>query len=156
MRQVRAKFRCLAVSHKWNHEIVAEFGPVLNKKGDHYEENKTFWEFTPTGELELSYFHECPIEPGAYYYLDLVESDGENPWTLNMLSLHEGGRGDVQLSWYRNMPDGWDYKQPYPAGLHRGQFEMTIEGSRTRALETFGKPGTKWELTVTLAEPSDD
>jgi hypothetical protein len=156
MRQVRAKFRCLSITKKWDHSVVAELGAVMNKKGDNFEENRSFWDCTPTGKVELVYHDECELEVGAYYYVDLVETEDESAWHLNYVRLSDNGQGDVGFSWWRKMPEGWNHKQPMLPGMHRGSFEMAIEGTKTKALEAFQKPGSRWKVSFTFASPSDD
>ena len=158
MRQVRAKFRCLGITHRYDHNIIVELGAVMNKKGDNFEENSSFWKYTPTGKAELVFAHECDMEPGAYYYIDFVELEDKDPgaWHLNHVRLSDNQQGDVSFSWYRQMPKEWDYKQPTPPGMHRGTLEMTIEGGKTMALSAFEKPGSLWKVTFTFANPSDD
>lgn len=153
MRSVRAKFRCLGITHKWNKEIVAELGVVMNKKGEHYQENKLFWEYTPTGKCELVFHEECELEVGAYYYVDLVETEEEDAWHLNSLRLSDNGQGDVSFSWYKPRKD---YQAPLGAGMHRGSLEMGIESGKTKALDAFQKPGTRWKVAFTFANASDD
>ena len=156
MRQVRAKFRCLGITHRYDHNFIVELGAVMNKKGDNFEENKSFWNCTPTGKAEVVCVHECDFEPGAYYYVDLVESGEDDDWHLNYVRLSDNGQGDVSFSWFRRMPKGWDYKQPTLPGPHRGSLEMTIESGKTKALSVFDKPGSTWKVAFTLAGPSDD
>ena len=156
MRQVRAKFRCLGITHRYDKNSIVELGAVMNKKGDNFEENASFWDATPTGKAELVFAHECDMEPGAYYYIDLVETEEEDAWHLNSVRLSDNGQGDVSFSWYRKMAKDWNYKQPTPPGMHRGSLEMTLEGGKTMALSAFDKPGSRWKVEFTFANPSDD
>jgi len=39
------------------------------------EENKRFFEYTPSGQLEISVYKEDVFQPGKSYYLDLTETE---------------------------------------------------------------------------------
>lgn len=51
-------------SRQWSFE----FSPVYGTEG----ENKSFWESTPSGRLELSCIQEDLFEVGKSYYLDFI------------------------------------------------------------------------------------
>lgn len=150
MRQVRAKFRCLSITNKWDKTILAELHPVMNRKSENFEENKKFWQASPSGECHLTFHKEHGLELGAYYYLDMVQDD-EGDWTLNEVCNRGNGSGEVFFSYYRNYD--WQNK---PVGMLDGHFKIGIDGHHTDALAAFGEPEKKWKVTFTLAEESDD
>ena len=149
---VRAKFRCLRIAQVWNGGWEIELSPVM-QRGDNSEENKRFWEASPSGECSLFYHREHPFEVGAYYYIDMVPKDGGD-WSLGSVTKQGGGSGEVALSCYKT----YDYRQPKPVGLLRGEFKVGIDGSKTEALACFGEPadGHDWDVQFKFAEPSDD
>lgn len=148
MRHVRAKFRCLGITHKWDGSIIAELGPVMNRKCENFEENKKFWQASPTGECHLTYNVKADLQVGAYYYIDMISEEGE--WQLNEI-IHRGeGSGEVFFSYYRN----YDYNNP-PEGMIRGHLKIGIDGNHTNALALFGEAGTKWKINFIFAAPSD-
>jgi hypothetical protein len=154
MRQIRAKFRCLSVTEKWNGEFVGEFSPVM-QKGENSEENKKFWKYTPAGEAELTFHEEHDLQVGAYYYIDMV-ADDDGEWSLSSVTKdghRDQGRtgGKVALSYYRSH----DYRD-VPKGLLRGSLEMQLSGEANGTLDLFGEAGGRWKVTFTFAEPSDD
>ena len=149
MRQVRAKFRCLGITYKWDQTILAELGPVMNRKSENFEENKKFWQASPTGECHLTYHAEHDLEIGAYYYIDMVQDD-DGEWELSEVSSRGEGSGEVFFSCYRS----YDY-QNKPKGMLNGHFKIGIDGHHTDALAAFGEAGRKWKVAFTFAEKSD-
>jgi hypothetical protein len=150
MRHVRAKFRCLGITEKWDGSFVAELSPVM-QKGENSEENKQFWSASPSGECHLTYHAVHDLKVGAYYYIDMVQDD-EGKWSLDEVSDRGEGSGEVFFYYYRN----YDYQKPKPHGLITGNFKIGIDGQHTNALSAFGKAGTKWKVDFTFAEASDD
>ena len=71
---IRAKFLCISVtkSKHWDNTgrflHTAKFQPVQSGS----EENKKFFEATPSGHLEIGTFVENHFEPGQAYYLDFI------------------------------------------------------------------------------------
>ena len=147
---VRAKFRCLSITHKWDDSWLIELGPVM-QRGEHSEENKSFWEASPSGECHLTYQVEHDLKIGAYYYIDMVPND-DGQWELASVMQYGQGSGEIFMSHYRT----YDYQKPIPAGLLRGNLKIGIDGKKTEALKTFGNPGGKWDVKLTFAEASDD
>lgn len=74
---VRSKFVCTSVtkSKHWDGSgrflFTAKFTPVTSGS----DENKKFFDATPSGLLELGTFKEDHFEPGKAYYLDLTLSE---------------------------------------------------------------------------------
>lgn len=75
---IRAKFTCTGVrkSLHWDKSkgflYDATFTPVTSGS----EENKKFFELTPSGEVKLSTYKEDHFEPGKCYYLDFTLAEG--------------------------------------------------------------------------------
>jgi hypothetical protein len=150
MRHVRAKFRCLGITEKWDKSFVAELGPVM-QKGENSEENKRFWSASPSGECSLIYNVEHDLKVGAYYYIDMMP-DGDGLWTLSQVTDQGEGSGRVNFYHHRE----YDWQKPKPHGLLQGQLEIGIDGNHTEAMAAFGKAGERWKVQFTFAEESDD
>lgn len=153
MRQVRAKFRCLSITEKWDGTYVAEFGPVM-QKGEQSAENKRFWKYTPAGDATLTFNDEHPLKVGAYNYIDMQPSD-DGDWSLSSVTK-DGSKGEriggkVTLSHYRD----YDYRN-VPKGLLRGSLEMQLSGEANNTLDFFGDAGSMWKVLFVFAEDSDD
>ena len=144
---IRAKFRCMSVTKTWDHETKVELLPV-NRSSSKDPENQLFWDATPGGKAELHFsFDTHEYLPGAYYYIDMepVEEPVEGGcWRLSTVTHHSDGGGDVKL--YKS----WDKE----AGLASGSLEIWVKYPKTLAM--FGKPGVRWEVTFTFAEPTDN
>lgn len=70
MRRLRAKFGCLSVQ-KWVNSEQVKLIAVM----DGSEENKAFWQATPSGQLDMSITNPAAFgsfEPGREYYLDFT------------------------------------------------------------------------------------
>jgi len=145
---VRAKFRCLAITQKWDKSWQIELGPVM-QRGKQSEENKRFWECSPSGECHLFFHEKHPFEVGAYYYIDMAPND-EGLWTLSTVTHQTGGSGEVFFSHYLS----YDYKN-MPAGLLNGHFKIGVDGAKTSALQTWGDAGGRWDVSFNFAEASD-
>ena len=74
---VRCKFRCQSVTkiEHWNRKekpgaflYQAEFAAVY----DDSEENKAFFDATPSGSLKLATYKEDHFQPGVEYYIDIT------------------------------------------------------------------------------------
>ncbi|QYR20811.1 hypothetical protein KZ483_24130 [Paenibacillus sp. sptzw28] len=66
---VRAKFKCWS-----NHGGVVTLHPVT----DGSEENKTFWKYTPGGQITLTITNPDAVnqfEPGKEYYVDFTSAN---------------------------------------------------------------------------------
>ncbi len=142
MRQIRAKFRCLKITRTWDGFEHVELAPVMANSGDNFEENKAFWDASPSGEMKLMYIGPSPYEPGAFYYIDMRQGGGD--WTLSSVTFGDG-QGDVKLHHYRGEED---WKNP-KSGLRQGNLEIWINVLST--LELYGKPADGWVVEVTPA-----
>lgn len=72
---VRCKFRCTEVTKRthWDTKkggylYSAKFAPVY----DGSEENKKFYEATPSGSLEVGTYKQDVFAPGQEYYIDIT------------------------------------------------------------------------------------
>jgi hypothetical protein len=66
---VRAKFKCWSN----NDGVVA-----LNAVTDGSEENKTFWKYTPSGQISMTISNPAAFNhfvPGKEYYVDFTPAD---------------------------------------------------------------------------------
>ena len=72
---IRCKFTCVSVTKRtpWRGSTAgflyeAEFQPVH----DGSEENKNFFEATPSGLLKIGTYKEDHFQPGVEYYIDIA------------------------------------------------------------------------------------
>lgn len=77
---IRCKFTCQSVTKRkaWQSSSVpyvheAEFTAVY----DGSEENKAFFEATPSGSLKIGTYKKDVFEPGTDYYIDITPVDGK-------------------------------------------------------------------------------
>lgn len=72
----RAKFVCQSVSKSkhWNGSSENKFlyTAKLNPVTGNSDENKKFWEATPSGQIELTSILTDAFEPGKEYYVDFT------------------------------------------------------------------------------------
>jgi hypothetical protein len=74
MGSVRCKFKCVSVTKQtpWNAKpgflYTADFQPVTSGS----EENKEFYDATPSGSLKLATYKEDHFQPGVEYYIDIT------------------------------------------------------------------------------------
>lgn len=76
----RAKFSCMSVEKQVDYrdrqKSASEQGFTYTVKlqavYSNSEENKTFWEATPSGRIELTCIHSDLFVPGADYYVDFT------------------------------------------------------------------------------------
>lgn len=152
MRQVRAKFRCLSVSKKWDSSISVEFGPVLQQGNN--PENSEFWKYTPSGDAQLNFRGPAlddrgeEYEPGAYYYIDMTKDD-EGGWCLSQVAHRGEDSGDVDLC-TRGGKHTADYNEN---GFTYGKLHMGLD--HAPALGWFDNPGGPWSVKFSWAEASD-
>ena len=135
---IQAKFRCLEVTETYKGEISVKLAPVI-PKNDTYpggsEENRKFWEASPSGEC-LLYFQTkaaCFVEVGSYYLIDMIP-DEKGEWKLGEL----GYMGETTLSVHF---DRGMWSTPFP----RGTLKIGIHNKK--AWPAFeGMAGTKWNI----------
>lgn len=140
---IRAKFRCMSVTKTWDHKTEVKLLPV-NRSSSKDPENQKFWDATPGGKAEL-YFegHRDEWVPGDYYYID-HEAAPEGLWHLGTVSQYPDGGSEVKLAKH------WSNEHE----LRNGTLDMWIQYPETTAL--FGKPGSRWDVTFTHAEVTDN
>lgn len=148
---VRAKFRCLSITTKYDGLIIVELKPV-QQKGVNPKENAEFWSYTPSGECQLVFHKTTPIKVGDYHYIDMVlqEGAGADCWNLDFRTLHDEGAAEVYLS--RRL--SYSYND-MPEGFLNGYIKMHLEPKAKGAIESFNRPGSKWKVEFTFAEGSD-
>lgn len=105
---VRCKMRCLErtelVGHEEAHTWRVRLVPVMPKIPGYpegCEENRAFWDATPSGEVILTYLGEPEIRVGAFYYIDLERMhEGEGLWKLWAVTRQERQiKAELSLSW---------------------------------------------------------
>lgn len=153
MRQeVRAKFRCMSVTKKWDGSSIVEFAAVLQQGKN--PENAEFWKFTPSGDATLNF--RGPIrddrgeeyKPGDYYYIDMHKSD-EGGWCLSTVTSHGKENGSVELCTNNKKTVGWGEE-----GFTYGKLTMGIDNPP--AFLAFDEAGAAWDVQFKWAEKSDD
>lgn len=153
MGRIRAKFRCLRVTEKWNEMWVIDLGPVMQGNSNS-EENKKFWEASPSGECELSFWGKPEFKAGDYYYIDMDAHESapakDGSWKMGTISHHVGGSGGVEM-WFNRVYD-WQVNRK-PQGLLNGKLTIGIEPEKVLAM--FGEPGGIWNVNFLFAEESD-
>ena len=153
---IRAKFRCLSLTNKYDGTIVAALAPVKRDGKD--PENAEFWKYSPNGECELFFHKECSIEVGAYYYVDmeqvLKQPDAEKHPELWELSRRDENQSyvNVELSWYVERPD---HSKPPPVGMTSGRFKVGLSEDAVGAKEGFKPTRSLWSVKFVFAEASD-
>jgi len=79
MRKIRAKFRCdTVIPATENYDSVAYLSAVYaNEDGSENEENKSFSDSTPSGQITISISKDVPaskfFKSGREYYLDFTK-----------------------------------------------------------------------------------
>lgn len=148
---IRAKFRCLSVTEKYDGSIIANLSPVKRNGKD--GENDQFWKYSPNGDCELHFHKECAIKVGAYYYIDMERVDNAVDPALWELSRRDENQNyvNVELSWYVQR----DHKLPCPTGMLSGRFKVGLDEIAVGAREGFKPTRSLWAVTFTFAEASD-
>ena len=153
---VVAKFRVLSITQKYDGLFLAELKPVFPRSGKHSPENAEFWSYSPTGEANLHFHKKCPLEIGAYYYVNMVREEYDVPppdaWTQSYIQKWGSGGSEIYMSWQKN----YDYRDGKPYGMLFGSLKMGMEEKAKGAIESFSKPDARWKVTFDYAGPSDD
>ena len=73
---VRCKYRCQSVLKKCHWDKLKGFlyESEFLAVHDGSEENKKFFEATPSGSLKLATYKEDLFQPGKEYYIDIIEA----------------------------------------------------------------------------------
>ena len=145
---IRAKFRCLNVTINYENRYSYDLQPVIASGPD--EEDKSFWEATPSGAAEVNFLlgdgDEKPFELGAYYYIDMVP-DGEGDWVVHTRSEHatghRGANGEVVLA--ASGPGDW--RTP---GLKHSKLHMGIDNPG--AMAAFKDVESRWNVVFTRVD----
>ena len=143
---IRAKFRCMSATTHAEQPTEFRFLPVApNCSGypDGCEENKAFWEATPTGKLAVNIKKDvdAPYIVGDFYYIDMERDDvGGNLWKLWEVVQQEHNV-DVKFGLNWN-PD---------RDVVHAELEMGIENTTTW-LAFLGIAGSKWSVNFTHTE----
>lgn len=71
----RAKYVCTEVSKRlaWNSKERFVYAAKMMAVTGGSPENEKFFEYTPTGNLEIGTYKEDVFQPGQEYYLDFTE-----------------------------------------------------------------------------------
>lgn len=146
---VRAKFRVMQVSQMWNGEVTeVRLLPVSAKSQydpDGSEENKKFWEATPSGKASVVYrgLDPIPLKIGSCVYIDMQQLDvepGEDERTWLLHSVTHSHSLDIHL----HLP--WSHEGP----ITHADVEMDIANEDAWPPFT-GKALTHWAVTFTPA-----
>lgn len=150
---VRAKFRLLEITRRYDGILVARLKAVLRKSGKNHPENEEFFKYSPNGECELTYQDVCPLDVGAYYYLDFqrVEEGHPDAWQLNR-RVEEYDNVDVALSWWRAHEHG----TKRPAGLFQGSFKVCLSVAASGARTALQPVKSLWSFAIAFAEANDN
>lgn len=74
---IRCKFRCQSVTKRtrWNKPEEFLYDAKFNAVTDGSEENKKFFDATPSGTFEVSSILPDAFVPGKEYYLDIIPAE---------------------------------------------------------------------------------
>jgi len=148
MGRLRAKFRVLRVTQRWDNTWELHLAPVMATS----EENKSFWDATPAGECDLIWRGPHEFQCAAYYYVEL-EPHHTGQWTLDSKVDRGYGAGDAEWSMYtQHQFTG----KPPDDGLQKGNLKISLDGDKTAAWELLGVPREKWSIKFTLAEDQSE
>lgn len=164
---IRAKFRCLHINAGLNDAVEVHLAPVIPKKGlPNFEENKQFWEYSPSGSCRLDFRGQLPhivtarapngeaaamrptFEVGSFYFIDMekvdVANDAPGVWNLDRREEHLRSSTvvDFRLRWG---------KESDPAQLRAGFLQIGLSEKATAAREAFGPPSDGWAITFSFA-----
>jgi hypothetical protein len=110
---VRAMFRVLGVEQTYDKTVNVRAAPTYaTRDGVQVEENKSFWQATPSGHMTLSLPDDSTLLPivgvqGAYFYIDLHDPESAPPvepgavrtvWDVRKIALVAGGGFEASLS----------------------------------------------------------
>jgi len=164
---VRAKMRVINTSNRYNGAHKVELMPVYQDSPGDGEENKSFWEATPSGKIELDYEGvDLPWPAGALIFVDFIPIEGKldeedlqvtGSWYVIALKFTRSDGGSINLCFSRpsKKEEGGSYWANIPAkdGMIRGSIEMDIDNRP--ALDAFGQPGSLWHVKFSLAPDSE-
>ena len=147
---IRAKFRCMSIAKDYRGCTTVKLSPVIPKKGlPNFEENRKFWEYSPSGECALTFTGDHqhldaagnPFEEGSFYFIDMERRDTTLPWVLSMVSRWFGGNAEVTLSIHCSVG----------SGLESGWLKIGLSEKATDARDQFGEPSDGWSVRFSFA-----
>jgi len=143
----------MEISRHWNGEITeVRLLPVYGKRKDGYhdepgacEENAAFWDATPSGEAYVRYGTideaEVPFRLGACYYIDMIPSENETRWRLDVNSQYETQLGvELECRWSNE------------SILRTGSIKMSIGNRGAWPAFKDAGPGSYWTVSFTESE----
>ncbi len=161
---IRAKFRCMSISNVLNNEVVIKLLPVIPKKGlPNFEENKQFWEYSPSGECIIGYRGmpmiqgENDIKPafevGSFYFIDMEKQPDltENPPGYWSLERREENLGSTTVVNFRL---GW-VKAEDPSQFRHGFLSIGLSDKAVAARDAFGAPACGWSIGFHFAHGAE-
>lgn len=161
MRHVRCMFRVLSDARSHDGARIVKLAPTFaSRDGRQCEENRSFWEATPSGDAELGLSpltlrgNDPMFNAGSYLYLDLISDEAEvigraegsirTDWDLTGLELRPASFAvqlEVNHDGYRQSKDGilqpaeCRNAQLFGTSWARGTIQMQI--NNTEALPFF-------------------
>lgn len=158
---IRAKFRCMAITALLD-GCQIRLAPVIPKKGlPNFEENKQFWEYSPSGECNLTYKGQPTLteengvsavfEVGSFYFIDMEKTRGADSknsdlkdvdglWSLQRREDHLGGYANVDFTCY-----------PKTGLLKSGDLKIGLSDKADGAKAAFGQPAYGWSIGFRFA-----
>jgi len=131
--RTRAVFRCLSITECLESVWSVSLGPVTQKTGKGFPENEKFWEYTPSGKIELFFKGSMSFKVGKFYYVDIEESK-EGRWVVSQVDLQRDS-GTLKLSAYWTSPQAED-----DGFMIHGEVSFGLSGKGTKPLD-LGMPG---------------
>ena len=164
--KIRAKFRCMSISDGLNDSVQVRLAAVIPKKGlPNFEENRQFWEYSPSGECMLTYAgRPMLVEPdgvsaafvvGSFYFIDMEKQqcvdaknsdlkDTDGLWSLSRREDHVGGYGNVDFCVY-----------PKTGQLKSGDLKIGLSEKADGAKTAFGTPAYGWSISFHFAHGAE-
>jgi hypothetical protein len=152
---IRAKFRCLHIDNSLDKVTTAKLAPVIPKKGlPNFEENRQFWEYSPSGEAVLTFKGDPKDSDGRlfvvgdFYFIDMEKSAVDpltaDAWVLARREEHLGGTCtvDLRLEWR---------KSEDPRALREGFMRIGMSEKADAAQASFGRPANGWAVRFSYA-----
>ena len=136
---IRSKFRCMGIEARWDHTQIVKMRPVCKHTSGSPEdavENKSFWDATPAGEIELTYRSPDHLfKVGDSYYVDMVETESaEGAWTLGEVTENSS---TVTVK----------FRAPWGGTpLSQGHIEISVQ-NKTTFPRFIGRSSSRWTVT---------
>ena len=149
---VRAKFRCKSQGRDW--DLLSEVC-LLPVYDDGNEDNKAFWEATPSGSAQLQYWGDVGMEQfeiGSYYYIDFTKVDAKAEGPARYLhTVNDRGDGHIEVK----LKSGWRNKDTSADVLREGTITMAIDNP-SGATHFIGEVLSRWLITFTFAHKAEE